>query len=426
MDFTIFGKPLSDVTYQDVADFCGLQKSEGINLDYKRDLSSSKPIVKTIAAFANTRGGYIIVGVEDENDKPKLPATGMNYVDSLPLTITNMLVDNLYPYFAPQVRVCEPVDGKTFVIIHVPESVDAPHWLFNRTELYVRRGDRSSSGDWERFATEQEWEFLRNKREKSLDLRAHSVSRMDRVFCQENLNDLRSQQPPLPSDRIKVQWDGLLKIRLVPLFPTTPLADATTLHGLLMSQTVNDIHRGSFPRSAEKKVFQSGAYQYVSRREQDFNGVSNFTAIDEFGGLISYERILHQQRPDGSSIFASHVVALVEACTRYMSKIYGELGYHGNLGIEVIFDGPENVALELLPDYMHRDPLRNLLGRFEFNGEIETFSLGSQEARYDLLAKVMKQLLYSFGSTMVPNGLLDDILSDSAQYHDFIVGRSGG
>jgi predicted HTH transcriptional regulator len=73
MELTIFGRPLYNVMYQDVIAFCALQKKEGINLDYKRDLSSSKPIVKTIAAFANTRGGYIVIGVEDEDDKPKLP-----------------------------------------------------------------------------------------------------------------------------------------------------------------------------------------------------------------------------------------------------------------------------------------------------------------------------------------------------------------
>src|SRR5438309_1467154 len=111
MESTIFGKPFSSVTFNDVADFLHLQKKEGINLDYKRDFSSSKLIVKTIAAFANTRGGYIIVGVDDEDDKPKPPFVGIEYQDSLPLRITNMLVDHLYPYFAPEVHVCEPVNG---------------------------------------------------------------------------------------------------------------------------------------------------------------------------------------------------------------------------------------------------------------------------------------------------------------------------
>lgn len=34
-----------------------LEKHEGKTLEHKRDLSSLKPILKTIVAFANTAGG---------------------------------------------------------------------------------------------------------------------------------------------------------------------------------------------------------------------------------------------------------------------------------------------------------------------------------------------------------------------------------
>lgn len=60
MQTSIFGKPLGEVTMQDVKTFCDTQIREGINLDYKRDLAS-KTLLKTMAAFANTRGGFIIM-----------------------------------------------------------------------------------------------------------------------------------------------------------------------------------------------------------------------------------------------------------------------------------------------------------------------------------------------------------------------------
>ena len=63
MNTTIFGKPLNEVNTDDVRLFCKSQIKEGINLDYKKDLSSTKSIVKAIASFANTRGGWILVGV---------------------------------------------------------------------------------------------------------------------------------------------------------------------------------------------------------------------------------------------------------------------------------------------------------------------------------------------------------------------------
>jgi hypothetical protein len=39
---------------------------EGPRLDFKRDLSSPKSVLKDIVAFANTAGGMVVVGVEDD------------------------------------------------------------------------------------------------------------------------------------------------------------------------------------------------------------------------------------------------------------------------------------------------------------------------------------------------------------------------
>ncbi len=39
-----------------------LKQSEGKTLEFKQDLSSPKPIMKSLVAFANTAGGRLIVG----------------------------------------------------------------------------------------------------------------------------------------------------------------------------------------------------------------------------------------------------------------------------------------------------------------------------------------------------------------------------
>ena len=38
---------------------------EGKTLEFKRDLSSPRNILKTLVAFANTSGGRLLIGVED-------------------------------------------------------------------------------------------------------------------------------------------------------------------------------------------------------------------------------------------------------------------------------------------------------------------------------------------------------------------------
>lgn len=41
---------------------------EGKTLEFKRDTSALKQIVRTIVAFANTAGGVIVIGREDNGD----------------------------------------------------------------------------------------------------------------------------------------------------------------------------------------------------------------------------------------------------------------------------------------------------------------------------------------------------------------------
>ncbi|MBZ9572486.1 ATP-binding protein [Patescibacteria group bacterium] len=67
----LFTKEITKITYQDVVEFCNQRIAESINLDYKKDFP--RDLEKSISAFANTTGGLIIIGVEEEDSKPKLP-----------------------------------------------------------------------------------------------------------------------------------------------------------------------------------------------------------------------------------------------------------------------------------------------------------------------------------------------------------------
>lgn len=43
-----------------------LSLPEGKTLEFKKDLSSIKPILKTLVAFANTAGGTLLIGRDDD------------------------------------------------------------------------------------------------------------------------------------------------------------------------------------------------------------------------------------------------------------------------------------------------------------------------------------------------------------------------
>lgn len=43
-----------------------IRQPEGKTLEFKRDLSSPRPLLKTLVAFANSAGGRLVIGVADD------------------------------------------------------------------------------------------------------------------------------------------------------------------------------------------------------------------------------------------------------------------------------------------------------------------------------------------------------------------------
>lgn len=48
-----------------------LRRPEGKTLEFKRDLSSPDGVLRTLVAFANSAGGVVLIGVEDDTPCPR-------------------------------------------------------------------------------------------------------------------------------------------------------------------------------------------------------------------------------------------------------------------------------------------------------------------------------------------------------------------
>ena len=68
-------KPLSELEYTtDIAPFIELKEPESAALDYKLTLDGNDrgkaELAKDASAFANSRGGYLLIGVEEKLGRP--------------------------------------------------------------------------------------------------------------------------------------------------------------------------------------------------------------------------------------------------------------------------------------------------------------------------------------------------------------------
>src|SRR5690348_11724239 len=140
----IYTKRISDITWADLEAFCNSRVTENTFLDYKREFPTE--LVKTVSAMANTFGGVVIIGVdEDNNGGPVLPIVGIPFERGLEERVINIMVDAVTPPIIPEVGVCANADeSRAALIVRVAQSTETPHAMHSNTRVYVRTGKRNS------------------------------------------------------------------------------------------------------------------------------------------------------------------------------------------------------------------------------------------------------------------------------------------
>ena len=106
-----------------------IQQGEGQKIEFKS--SFQKEVIETAVAFANAKGGKILIGVDD---KGAIVGVDCNQ-ESLQNGI-NQIKQNTAPALIPDISV-EEIDGKKIVIIEVKEYPIKPVSFKNR--YFVRK-----------------------------------------------------------------------------------------------------------------------------------------------------------------------------------------------------------------------------------------------------------------------------------------------
>ena len=123
-----------------------LSQPEGKTLEFKRDLSSSRPVMKTLIAFANTAGGKLVIGVDD-NKK----IFGVDHPLDQEERLCSMIADSIAPRLVPNIELVT-IRNKTLLVAEVFPSGQRPHYLKAEgpeNGVYVRLGSTNRKADHE-------------------------------------------------------------------------------------------------------------------------------------------------------------------------------------------------------------------------------------------------------------------------------------
>jgi hypothetical protein len=209
----LFSKPLQEITFQDLTDFCE-RWPEGIRVEYKQVLKTDH-IPKVIASLANTVGGIWIIGVKTDktNNLPILPIVGFPREQGVDERITQSCYLNLYPPLLPDTKIID-VPGNAdnvVVVVRVTESIEAPHAIENTTRVYVRTNSTTERID---LAEIDRIDYLLKRRRDTEAKR--------RAMLKEMLARSSVQAPSLC-------------IMISPQYPDKPILSGDTLYGRILS-----------------------------------------------------------------------------------------------------------------------------------------------------------------------------------------------
>lgn len=128
---------LSQMDYLDVKNLA--QTGEGTYLEFKRTIPSAYKIAREIAAFANTKGGTLLIGVDD--DKSLVGVLGYQEEEFL-------LIKAAREFCQPAVDIAIEVvhfGDRDLLVIKVPEASEKPIYVKREKEatVFMREKDQN-------------------------------------------------------------------------------------------------------------------------------------------------------------------------------------------------------------------------------------------------------------------------------------------
>ncbi len=154
-----------------------IEEGESISLDFKYNISSARKIAKTFVAFANTRGGKLLIGVKDNGKVIGIESDEERYMIETAATY----------YCSPKVgyKIRDWFyEGKTVLEISINKSDTRPHFVKDDDDkwwVYIRFNDKN------KFANRVVIEYLKRKqKEKNTFIRYSRKENLLLDFLNQN------------------------------------------------------------------------------------------------------------------------------------------------------------------------------------------------------------------------------------------------
>jgi len=251
-------------------------KMEDLKNEFKRIYV--KDIIKTVIAFANTSGGKVYIGVDDNGE-----ATGLDNVDGELLKLSNAVRDGIKPDVTEFTSsTFEIMNGKIVIVYEVQRGTSCPYYLAGKglrpEGVYIRQGASSVPAS------------------KSL------ILKMIKETDGDSYEELRSLNQELTFETLLKEYEEA-NIKLeAPQMKSLGLVDQDDLFtnlGLLLSDQCQHSIKAAVFEGATKTVFKD-RYEFVGSVMKQMREVYSF--VDRYNRtqsiVVGLDRIDVREYPE--------------------------------------------------------------------------------------------------------------------------------
>src|SRR5438445_9138457 len=143
---SIFAKSITTLATADLQELLTEQAVENIRLEFKSASPSKDEMLKKLSSFANTYGGYVVVGAAEDGTGRLQGLPGVAVINGYRQQIVQWCYDGVWPPLEVFVSdaIPTPQDRTKFCyVIEVPLSAETPHFLNGRKGAFVRTDEFS-------------------------------------------------------------------------------------------------------------------------------------------------------------------------------------------------------------------------------------------------------------------------------------------
>lgn len=342
-----------------------IRRGEDSRTQFKQDVTNPESLAGELAAFSNSRGGRIIIGVSDDGTATGLASADIRRLNQL---ISNTATNLVHPSINPATENIDVGGGQLVMVLTVPDDISKPY-CDNKGVFWVKAG-----ADKRRVTSREEIQRL---------LQSAALVHADEVPVQgsgigdvdtDHFREFFEKQDGEPLEEA-LKRDG---ISLNRLFQNLALARDETLKlaGLMLFGRVPQRHRPAFVAKAVSFVGDDPAGTKY-RDSEDIAGCLR----DLFKGMRSF-------------------------LTRNIRRVQGGKGINTEGDLEVPIGALEELVVNML---LHRDYFISAPWRvFVFDNRIELISPGALPNNLTIenirngVSIIRNPLIASFASKELP------------------------